>query len=108
MGRRARARGHQPPDLSCRLSFVFLLLAQLMASVYFPPLLNDYKPLPDGPAREAVLSLARANGVPTNHVEWFDASKQTKIGHFVLNHAWKLPILFTLVIGVAMLLLCVG
>jgi STE24 endopeptidase len=127
------------------LSFVFLLIAQLVAPVYFLPLLNDYKQLPDGPVRDAVLSLARANRVPTSHVEWFDASKQTtrvsanvagllgttrialndnllnktslpeikavlghEMGHFVLNHAWKLPILFTLVIGLAMLLLGVG
>jgi len=127
------------------LSFVFLLIAQLIAPVYFLPLLNDYKPLPDGPVRDAVLSLARANGVPVSHVEWFDASKQTtrvsanvagllgttrialndnllnktslpeikavlghEMGHFVLNHAWKLPILFTLVIGLAMWLLSLG
>jgi STE24 endopeptidase len=127
------------------LSFVFLLIAQLVAPVYFLPLLNDYKPLPDGPVREAVLSLARANGVPTSHVEWFDASKQTtrvsanvagllgttrialndnllnktslpeikavlghEMGHFVLNHAWKLPILFALVIVLAMALLGVA
>lgn len=127
------------------LSFVFLLIAQLIAPVYFLPLLNDYKPLPDGPVREAVLSLARANGVPVSHVEWFDASKQTtrvsanvagllgttrialndnllnktslpeikavlghEMGHFVLNHAWKLPILFSLVIGLAMWLLSLG
>jgi STE24 endopeptidase len=127
------------------LSFVFLLIAQLVAPVYFLPLLNEYKALPEGPVRDAVLSLARANGVPTDHVEWFDASKQTtrvsanvagllgttrialndnllnktslpeikavlghEMGHFVLNHAWKLPILFTLVIGLAMLLLGVG
>jgi len=127
------------------LSFVFLLIAQLIAPVYFLPLLNDYQPLPDGPVREAVLSLARANGVPGSHVEWFDASKQTtrvsanvagllgttrialndnllnktslpeikavlghEMGHFVLNHAWKLPIMFTLVIGLAMWLLSLG
>ena len=127
------------------LSFVFLLIAQLVAPVYFLPLLNDYQPLPAGPVREAVLSLARANGVPTSHVEWFDASKQTtrvsanvagllgttrvalndnllaktslpeikavlghEMGHFVLNHGWKLPIIFTLVIGLAMALLGVG
>jgi STE24 endopeptidase len=127
------------------LSFLFLLIAQLIAPVYFLPLLNDYKPLPDGPVRDSVLSLARANGVPVSHVEWFDASKQTtrvsanvagllgttrialndnllnktslpeikavlghEMGHFVLNHAWKLPILFTLVIGLAMWLLSLG
>jgi STE24 endopeptidase len=59
------------------LSYVFLMIGQLIAPVYLLPLLNDYKPLPDGPVREAVLSLARANQVPTRHVEWFDASKQT-------------------------------
>ena len=127
------------------LSLAFLLMAELVAPVYFLPLLNDYKPLPDGPVREAVLSLARANRVPTGQVEWFNASKQTtrisanvaglvgttrialndnllnrtslpeikavlghEMGHFVLNHAWKLPILFTLVIGLAMSLLSVG
>jgi STE24 endopeptidase len=127
------------------LSFVFLMLVQLIAPVYLLPLLNDYKPLPDGPVREAVLSLARANQVPTRHVEWFDASKQTtrisanvagllgttrialndnllnktslpeikavlghEMGHYVLNHVWKAPILITLVIGVAMALLSLG
>jgi len=127
------------------LSFVFLMILQLIAPVYVLPLLNDYKPLPDGPVKEAVLSLARANQVPTNHVQWFDASKQTtrvsanvagllnttrialndnllnktslpeikavlghERGHYVLNHAWKAPILLTLVIGLAMALLSAG
>ena len=31
--------------------------------MFILPLLNDYKPLPDGPVKEAVLSLARANQV---------------------------------------------
>jgi STE24 endopeptidase len=57
--------------------YVILMLVQLIGPVYLFPLLNDYKPMPDGPAREAVLSLARANQVPTRHVEWFDASRQT-------------------------------
>jgi STE24 endopeptidase len=120
-------------------SFVFLMLVQLIAPVFILPLLNDYKPLPDGPTRDAVLSLARANQVPTRHVEWFDASRQTtrisanvaglfnttrvalndnllnktslpeikavlghEMGHYVLNHAWKEPILLALVIGAAL------
>jgi STE24 endopeptidase len=124
------------------LSFVFLLVVQLISPVYLLPLLNDYKPLPDGPVKTAVLSLARANQVPTNHVEWFDASKQTtrlsanvagllnttrialndnllnksslpeikavlghEMGHYVLNHVWKEPILLALIIGLAMWLL---
>jgi STE24 endopeptidase len=127
------------------LSFVFLMIVQLIAPVYLLPLLNDYKPLPDGQVKTAVLSLARANQVPTNHVEWFDASKQTtrisanvagllnttrialndnllnksslpeikavlghEMGHYVLNHVWKEPILLALVIGVSMWLLNVS
>jgi STE24 endopeptidase len=124
------------------LSFATLMIVQLIAPVYILPLLNDYKPLPEGPVKEAVLSLARANQVPTSHVEWFDASKQTtrlsanvagflnttrialndnllnksslpeikavlghEMGHYVLNHVWKAPILLTLLIGLAMALL---
>jgi STE24 endopeptidase len=124
------------------LIFVFLMLVQLIAPVYLLPLLNDYQPLAAGPVREAVLSMARANQVPTRHVEWFDASKQTtrisanvaglagttrialndnllnktslpeikavlghEMGHYVLNHVWKAPILMSLVIGAALALL---
>jgi len=124
------------------LSFATLMIVQLIAPVYLFPLLNDYKPLPEGSVKEAVLSLARANQVPTNHVEWYDASKQTtrisanvagllnttrialndnllnksslpeikavlghEMGHYVLNHEWKEPILLGMVIGLAMALL---
>lgn len=124
------------------LTFVFLMLVSLLVPPLFEPLFNDYKPLPDGPVREAVLSLARANQVPTEHVEWFDASKQTtrlsanvagflgttrialndnlveksslpeikavlghELGHYVLNHVWKEPILLSLLIGASFLLL---
>ena len=127
------------------LSFVTLMIVQLIAPVYILPLLNDYKPLPDGAVKQAVLSLARANQVPTSHVEWFDASKQTtriganvgglldttrialndnllnktslpeikavlghEMGHYVLNHVWKEPILLALVIGLALALLSVA
>ena len=45
--------------------------------MFIAPLFNDYKPLPEGPVRDTVLSLARANEIPTDHLEWFDASKQT-------------------------------
>ena len=88
--------------------------------------------------RESVLSLARANEIPTDHVEWFDASKQTtrisanvsglggvarislndnlldktslpeiravlghEMGHYVLNHPFKLAVYFTLLFGIA-------
>ena len=59
------------------IGFVFSLFAMMLAPVYVAPLFNDYKPLREGNVREAVLSLARANQIPTDHVVEFDASRQT-------------------------------
>jgi STE24 endopeptidase len=59
------------------LGFFFSLFFTMFFPVFVAPLFNDYKPLPDGPVRTAVLSLAHANQIPTEHVEWFDASRQT-------------------------------
>jgi STE24 endopeptidase len=56
---------------------VFLILAMLIAPVFILPLFNDYTSLEDGPVRDAVLSLARANGVPADQVYTYDASRQT-------------------------------
>lgn len=118
---------------------VLSLIFSMIVPVFIAPLFNDYKPLPDGPVRSAVLSLARANRIPTEHVEWFDASKQTtrvsanvsgflgttqvslndnlinktslpeikavlghEMGHYVLNHTLRLPIYFTLLIGLGL------
>ena len=119
-------------------AFAFTLLLDLIYPVFIAPLFNDYKPLPEGPVRDAVLSLARANEIPTDHLEWFDASKQTtrisanvsglgnvarinlndnllnktslpeiravlghEMGHYVLNHPFKLAVYFGLLYGVA-------
>ncbi len=57
--------------------FVLALLLLMIAPVFIAPVFNDYRSLPDGQVRSAILSLARANRIPTAHVEWFDASKQT-------------------------------
>jgi STE24 endopeptidase len=58
-------------------ALVFYVFLDSISPLLIDPLFNDYKPLPEGPVRDAVLSLARANQVPTDHVDWFDASKQT-------------------------------
>jgi STE24 endopeptidase len=58
-------------------AFVLNLLLSMAEPVFIAPLFNDYKPLPDGPVRQTILSLAHANRIPTEHVDWFDASKQT-------------------------------
>ncbi|MDR3390024.1 MAG: M48 family metallopeptidase [Rudaea sp.] len=59
------------------IAFVFVLFAMMLAPVFVEPLFNDYKPLREGAVREAVLSMARANQIPTDHVVEFDASRQT-------------------------------
>ena len=59
------------------IGFAFMLFAMMLAPVFVEPLFNHYRPLREGPVREAVLSLARANQVPTDNVVEFDASRQT-------------------------------
>ena len=58
-------------------AFVLILFVIMLAPVFVDPLFNDYKPLREGAVREAVLSLARANQIPTDNVVEFDASRQT-------------------------------
>jgi len=58
-------------------SFGLLLLLIMVSPVFISPLFNDYKPLPEGPVKSAIFSLARANQIPTDNVVYFDASKQT-------------------------------
>jgi STE24 endopeptidase len=55
-----------------------ILFIVMITPVFISPAFNDYRPLPQGPVRDAVLSLARASGVPAHDVKWYDQSKQTK------------------------------
>ena len=56
----------------------FFAFTALIAPVFISPLFNTYKDLRPGPVREEILTLAHANGIPTNHVQEFDASRQSK------------------------------
>ena len=56
---------------------VFMTLGVAVAPVFIQPLFNTYKPMPEGPVKSAVLSMAHANGVPVDNVFVFDASRQT-------------------------------
>lgn len=58
------------------LTIAFLVLGILIAPVFIAPLFNKYTELEDPTLRGSILSLARANGIPTDHVYVFDASKQ--------------------------------
>lgn len=59
------------------ISVLFLLFVSFIAPVFIAPVFNHYQPLPAGPVRDSVLSMAHAHGVPADDVYWFDASKQT-------------------------------
>jgi STE24 endopeptidase len=57
---------------------LFLSLGLLIAPVFVEPLFNDFSELTDPAVRGPILSLARANGIPADHVYVYDASKQSK------------------------------
>ena len=57
-------------------AFIFVVI--FISPVFIAPLFNEYSELPEGELRAEILSLARANGIPTDHVYQFDASKQSK------------------------------
>ena len=58
-------------------AFVLILFVMMFAPVFVEPLFNKYQALREGPERQAVLSMAHANLIPTDNVLEFDASKQT-------------------------------
>ena len=60
------------------VGMVFLIFTIFVSPMWIDPLFNDYKPLPSGPLRDRILSIAHASGVPADEVYWFDASRQTK------------------------------
>lgn len=54
-----------------------LIFFMLISPIWIDPLFNTYKPVEDGPIKTAVLTMAKADGVPANNVYVFDASRQT-------------------------------
>ncbi len=59
------------------VSVAMMAMVILVAPLWIEPLFNTYKPLPDGPVKQAVLAMARACGVPADEVYVVDASRQT-------------------------------
>ena len=56
---------------------VFIVLVIVAAPVLIQPLFNTYRPAPAGPVRDAVVALARENGVPSDKVLIYDGSRQS-------------------------------
>jgi STE24 endopeptidase len=72
-----RRAGKQAWLLGATAAIAIFAFIVLIAPVYIDPLFNTYKPLADGPVKDSILSMARANGIPTGNVYQFDASRQT-------------------------------
>lgn len=55
----------------------YAVVSTWLAPVVLAPLFNDFKELPEGPARRAVLDLADRSGVEVGHVYEVDASRRS-------------------------------
>ncbi|HEY1836101.1 MAG TPA: M48 family metallopeptidase [Rhizomicrobium sp.] len=56
----------------------FMGVGLIVEPVFIAPAFNHYYALKDGPVKQEILSLARANEIPADNVYEFDASKQSK------------------------------
>ncbi len=72
--RRARASWHL---WGAAATIALLAFALFISPVLVEPLFNSYTPMPDGPLKQDILSMARANGIPADQVYVVDASRQT-------------------------------
>ena len=59
------------------LAIAFDILVAVIYPVFIAPLFNHYSPLPESPLKAQILSLARANDVPSSNVWLVDASRQS-------------------------------
>jgi len=60
------------------VTIAFAIVGGTIAPVFIAPLTNHYQPLPEGPLKSRILSIARSEGIPVTNVYEFDASKQSK------------------------------
>ncbi|MBB6344124.1 M48 family metallopeptidase [Nonomuraea muscovyensis] len=58
-------------------AFALTVAASFVYPVVFEPLFNDFRPMPDGPLRTALLAMAERDGVPVDDVLVADASRRT-------------------------------
>jgi len=59
------------------VTILFLAFVILISPVYIAPLFNSFTKLQDARIKDAILSMARANGIPATDVYEFDASRQS-------------------------------
>jgi STE24 endopeptidase len=49
----------------------------LLSPIFIEPIFNDYKPVPAGPVRDALVEQAKAAGVPEDRIFVYDGSRQS-------------------------------
>ncbi|MBI1405922.1 MAG: M48 family metalloprotease [Caulobacter sp.] len=59
------------------VSVVFAAIMLLAGPVFIEPLFNKYTPAPPGPVRDAVVEMAKANGIPSEKIFVYNGSKQS-------------------------------
>ena len=59
------------------LTAVALAVLLLAAPVLIEPLFNDFKPVPEGPVRDALVVMAKEAGVPSDRIFVYDGSRQS-------------------------------
>ena len=59
------------------LAAAYFALILFVAPVFIEPLFNSFTPAPPGPIRDAVVDLARHNGVPSDKIYIYNGSKQS-------------------------------
>ncbi|WP_017672226.1 M48 family metallopeptidase [Blastomonas sp. AAP53] len=58
-------------------SAVVVSVLLLLSPTLIEPLFNDYKPIPEGPVRDAVLEMARQVDIPADRIFIYDGSRQS-------------------------------
>ncbi len=59
------------------VAMVLMTFQALIGPTYLEPVFNKFYPLAEGPLKQQLLSMARANEIPVTQIYEFDASKQT-------------------------------
>jgi STE24 endopeptidase len=59
------------------VALVLMTFQTLISPMYLEPVFNKFYPLAEGPLKQQLLSMARANEIPVRQIYEFDASKQT-------------------------------
>ena len=62
---------------SAGLAAAFVSFMLLISPVVIEPMFNDYKPVPEGDVRDAILVMAERAGVPADRIFVYDGSRQS-------------------------------